>query len=101
MGRLILNPCAITNFTINIVKENANLDVIHLTIDTEDGSLKYRICCDDREPNLLSIQNQLNAGLSQVLNGNVDIELREYIERDYLFIKYPNGVTKQYTARKI
>lgn len=101
MGRLISNPCEITNFSTDIVTESANFDVIHLTIDTEDGPLKYRICCDDREPSLSTIQKDLNAGLSQVVNGNVDIEFSEYPERSYLFIKYPNGVTKQYTATKI
>lgn len=101
MGRLIFNPCAITDYSVNIVQENPNFQVIHLTIVSEDQTLKYRIWADEREPNLSSIQNDLNAGLSKACSEDTDIEVTEYTARDYLFVKYPNGISKQYSARKI
>lgn len=101
MGRLIFNPCAIISYSVTTVQENPELQVIHLTIVSEDQTLKYRIWADEREPNLSSILAELNAGFSNARNGNSDIEVTEYTERDYLFVKYPNGISKQYSARKI
>lgn len=101
MGRLIFNPCKIIKFDVRIVKEDENSEVIHLTIETEDDCLKYRICSDKREPDLSLIQRDLNAGLAKVLEEDADVEIREYMERDYLFVRYPDGTSKQYTAQKI
>ena len=101
MGRLIFNPCEITNFDVRIVKEREDFEVIHLTIETEDNCLKYRVCSDEREPDLSLIQRDLYSGLSKVRDDNADIEIEEYMQRDYLFVRYPDGTSKQYTARKI
>ena len=101
MGRLIFNPCEIIDFDICVVKEREDFEVIHLTIKTEDGCLKYRICSDEREPNLSMIQRELNSGLSKARDDDADIEITEYMERDYLFVRYPDGTSKQYTAQKI
>ncbi|MEQ2355760.1 hypothetical protein [Pseudoalteromonas piscicida] len=99
MGNFNLNSGQIQEYKVQVVTENhpnGKLDVIHLLINSEYYSVKYRICTDERHPDLKVIEQNLLQGLN-----SGDFGINEYLERSYIFVNYPSGSTAQYTANKI
>jgi hypothetical protein len=94
----------IEEFTINKVKEKHETgihEVLHLSITTDMSLIQYRICPDYRAPDIEIIRNDLKKGLTAAKNPDIHFGINEYFERNYIFIEYPNGESKQYTANKL
>ncbi|HNZ28075.1 MAG TPA: hypothetical protein PK385_04350 [Spirochaetota bacterium] len=100
MGYLNLNSGTIQNFSVSQVAESSDLIVVHVTIDTDLGTTKYRIC-EDTRATIKDIINDFNNGLNTAKSSDADFYINEYQERDYIFVTFPNGETKQYTAKRI
>jgi hypothetical protein len=99
MGYFIRNKGDISDYSINFTEEATNFSVIHLLIETDRGSITYRICSDSRQPDLNRIYSDLDSALTYVMNNeNAEFEINEYLERNYIFVTYPDGKTLQYTA---
>jgi len=102
MGYLLLNTGLISSFTVERINESENYSVIHLSIHTDVSSVSYRICADTRQPNLDDIYEDLKNTLELVMNEEDSyFKINEYLERNYVFITYPDGRIAQYTANKI
>lgn len=102
MGYFIRNKGCISDYTIEIIKESENFSSIRLAIVTDICSISYRVCADSRHPDLQEIYSDLAEALAFVKeNENAVFEISEFLERAYIFITYPNGNTRQYTAQKL
>lgn len=104
MGNLNLNSGEIQVYDVQVVTENNQYgknDVIYLSITSEYDIVKYRICKDERNPDLNVIAENLSKGLLAAEQDSGDFGINEYLERSYIFVKYPNGSTAQYTANRI
>ena len=104
MGNLNINSGQIQAYSVQVVTENnpsGTIDVIHLSITSEYDNVKYRICTDERHPDLKVIEQDLLQGLATAHQGTADFGINEYLARSYIFVSYPNGSTAQYTADKI
>ena len=104
MGYFHLNSDKIQGFDVRLVKETANgltFDVILMNIVTGYINVTYRICDDDRHPDINKIKGDLELGLNQAAASNLPFGVNEYPERDYIFVTYPGGQTAQYTAKRI
>ena len=104
MGQLNFNSGLIQDYSVDIVQETSDdhtFGVIYMSITSETVNLKYRISSDERHPDLNVIHQDLNAGLSQAVNSELPFGINEYHERTYIFITYPNGDIKQYTANRL
>jgi hypothetical protein len=101
MGKFGVNYGKIQGFEIKEIQETPDCKVLHLGVYNDAGWTKYRICDDIREPDLNLIRKNLEEGLTQAQSTDKDFMINEYIERDYIFVKYPNGETKQYSAQRV
>ncbi|WMN84135.1 hypothetical protein [Vibrio parahaemolyticus] len=104
MGNFNLNSGQIQAYNVQVVTENhpnGAFDVIHLSITSEYHIVNYRICNDERHPDLKVIEQNLLQGLTAAHQGSGDFGINEYLERSYIFVNYPNGSTAQYTANRI
>lgn len=102
MGYLHLNSGLISDYSVEIVNESNDYRVIHLSIYTDVSIVSYRICTDTRQPNIDNIYRNLNDALLSVkTNANISLNINEYLERNYIFITYPDGNIIQYTASRI
>ncbi|WP_100915739.1 hypothetical protein [Pseudoalteromonas spongiae] len=104
MGNFNLNSGQIQAYDVKVVTEtrgNSTFDAIHLSITSEYYSVNYRICNDERHPDLKVIEQNLLQGLKATHQGTGDFSINEYLERSYIFVSYPNGSTSQYTANRI
>ncbi len=89
----------IQNHNVEKTTENFqgnDIYVIHLTIKSENISYKFRICVDDREPDLDKTKKRLESELKESLENYKKFEVTKYKERNYLFI---NGT--QYTGKQL
>ena len=93
------NPGNIQHYEIDNVSD-ASIEVKIFT-DSPKGEHVYIISKDTRHPDLEVIKSEIRNGLQIVKNNGGDIEFHEYVERDYIFVKFPSGQEKQYTGRKI
>lgn len=93
------NPGSIEDYNINDVND-VSIEVSIFT-DSSKGEHIYRISKDDRHPDLQAIKNEINNGLQIAKNNGGDIEFHEYGERDYIFVRFPDGRQEQYTGRRI
>jgi len=102
MGYLVLSSYSrglLQNYDIKIDKNNAGVDNIFLTIYTNVNVIRYIIWSDRRHPDLNLIYNDLINGLNRAKNSaNIVFEISEDPERMYIFVTYPDGITKQYSA---
>ena len=80
--------------TTEKLKEIA-FDVVHLTVVSEGRTYKYRVCADDREPDLDVTKNRLEEELKNSIENFEKFEVKNK-EREYLFIN-----KKQYTGRQL
>lgn len=104
MGKLNFNSGLILEYSVNIIQETNDrrtFNVIHMNITSETIDLKYRISSDDNHPDLNIICQELNSGLNQAFNSELPFGISEYSERMYIFITYPDGNTKKYTAVRL
>ncbi len=63
---------------------------------------KYRIWKDERHPDIFEVARHLNAGLTEAKATFSKIEVREYLERMYVFIELPIKYhSDQYSAEAI
>jgi hypothetical protein len=98
----LLSYGIIQDFEITEFYEGNNHKVLHLSIQTDFATMKYRICSDKREPDLNVIKNDIyNVLLKAKNNKEINFTIGEFTERYYLFIKYENDKTKQYTGNRI
>jgi hypothetical protein len=102
MGYLDLNSGIIQEYNVEEIVEAPNSRVLHLTIFTEFGLAKYRICEDSNEGPLEVIRDDLSKALSQAIKSrSAHFGINEFKERYYLFMKFPDGSLKQYTGGKM
>jgi hypothetical protein len=101
MGYFDLNSGTIQDFKVEEIVEESDFKVLHLTIETDLGTVKYRICADLNEGPLGVIRNNLNEALDQVKNSENRFGINEYLVRDYIFITFPDGNIKKYTAQRL
>jgi len=103
MGYFDLNSGTIADFKVQefIEKENDNFKVLHLTIETNLAVTKYRICADRNEGPLEVIKDNLNEAKEQVKNSESRFGINEFLERNYIFVTYPDGKVKKYTAQRL
>lgn len=73
-----------------------DVDVVHLTVDSEGRIYKFRVCADDREPDLEKTVRRLEAELKDSVENYKKFEVTKYKEREYLFIN-----ATQYTGRQL
>ena len=78
---------------------------VTIIIDTLEATivLKYRIAPDTNQPELSQIKKDFEEGLRLAKENNSNnISIEEYLERSYIFVKFPNvDSTKKYTAQRI
>ncbi|RDF08380.1 hypothetical protein [Haemophilus sputorum] len=100
---------SVKDFTISRCKnENGGENVI-VEIKTEIAKkFKYALSADTRQPSLKWIEDLLTKGLTYARDNFSKIDISEYLERDYVFIKFPKEAVKdfgfistQFTARKV
>ncbi len=72
-----------------------NVDVVHLTVEFEDRTYKFRVCADVREPDLDETTKRLKSELKNSIENHEKFEVKNK-ERNYLFI---NGI--QYTGKQL
>lgn len=99
------NGSSIKSYSVDIIKvksENSEkmIDVINLTITTEDGNFNYHINKDTREPDLQQICKHINESLRKAKEDCLNVEVSEYPERFYLFFEIQRNGQKQYTGRR-
>ncbi|HAT1514645.1 TPA: hypothetical protein I8W54_003013 [Morganella morganii] len=103
----------VVSFNVTVVKNTKGHDHIELSLDLLNSSgnpkkVAYRLN-DDTRHSLPQMVQDLNDGLNLAVSRSIKIEIGEYLERMYIFIKLPflesNGkiVKKQlqYTAHKL
>lgn len=101
MGRLHLNSGELGEGNLKLITEDDGFQVLHLELKSEKAHVKYRICHDTREPDLILIKNDIQDTLDDVLGTEKDLVIDEYLERSYIYITLKDGTYKQYTAQKI
>jgi hypothetical protein len=101
MGYFDLNPETIEDFKVEEVVVSPGFKVIDLTIETDKQTVKYRICADSNQGPLEVIKDNLNEALNQVRNSESRFGITEYLVRHYIYVTFPDGNIKQYTAKKI
>lgn len=105
MGKLHVNSGIIQQFNVSLHQETysdgGNFNVVHLEVLSESVHVKYRVCADTRNPDINIIKNDLESGLNQAASSSFSFEISEYLERNYIFVTYPNGTIIQYTASRI
>lgn len=104
MGTLYLNTGEILSFKAHLKTENVRdyiFNVINLEVVSSTARVKYRISSDERHPDINIIQQDLDEGLHEAQSTNASFEISEYLIRNYILITYPNGKTKQYTAKRL
>jgi len=62
-----------------------DVEVIHLTVES-DKIYKYRVCKDDRHPDLNGIKDRLEKELKSSIEEHEKFSVKKYKERNYLFI---------------
>lgn len=95
----------LASIEIDVVTENhpsGNLDVIHFKLVTFANKIKtYRISADTRHPDLGRIHQHLLNVRNEINNNFAKMEISEYLERMYIFVKCTGFEQVQYTANKI
>jgi hypothetical protein len=102
MGYFDLNSRTIEDFKVEVVEEGS-YKVIHLSIESEMPTIKYRICADLRQGPLEVIKNNLYEALNQVKNSERDhFGIYEDVQKgNSIFVIFPDGSKKQYTAQRL
>lgn len=101
MGYFDLNSGTIQDFKVEEIVEENNYKVLHLTIETDMATVKYRICADLNEAPLEGIRDNLNEALNQIKNNEGRFGINEYLVRHYIYITFPDGNVKKYTAQRL
>lgn len=101
MGKLHYGSGELVEYSTDIITESNDYQVIHLTLTSETKDLRYRISPDTRASDIQVIKRELDDALEVVTTTDENIEISENLERDYIFITFPSGVRKQYTAQLI
>ena len=95
----------LASIDINVVTEkhpSGDLDVIHFKLKTvAHKTKKYRICTDDRHPDLGRIHQHLLDVKNEIQTNFAKMEISEYLERMYILVKCTGFEQVQYTAQKI
>lgn len=79
----------VNNYSVQIVGND-----VHVDIDTDRKKPhSYRIWADTRHPNIDDIARRLDQSLAQAKQLGSKIEVREFLERMYVFID-----SEQYSA---
>jgi hypothetical protein len=101
MGYFGINVGEIGGFEVEEIVEGGDHKVLHLSITNYSGLTKYRIHSDTREPDLNLIKKNLEEGFQLAKDTDNKIIIHEYLQRAYIFVEYPNGETKQYSAQRL
>lgn len=62
-----------------------DVEVIHLTVES-DKVYKFRVCKDDRHPDLNVTKDRLEKELKSSIEKYENFSVKKYKERNYLFI---------------
>jgi len=95
----------VNNYSI-AVKDNGNgylniyLEASLLNSSSNVTQRLYRISDDVRHPDLTQIYNHLDSGFRYAMQNSLNVEISEFSERMYLFIKTPGNAQMQYSGRR-
>lgn len=102
MGKFNLNCGVIEGYSVKIVDEGEGHKVIILKIVSETEEVEYRICADDREPDLNKTHKDLQSALQKAKNEDEeDFAIDEFPERDYVYVSDSDGKRRQYTGQRL
>lgn len=99
MKNLKTSGSKIESYKVDKITEKRNevdVDVVHLTVVSEGRTYMYRVCSDERAPDLDATKKRLEEELENSKENYEKFEVKKYKEREYLFI---NGT--QYTGRQL
>jgi hypothetical protein len=99
----------VLDFSIHREKRENDIEEVILEIKTEIAKkFKYALSEDTRQPTLEWIEKLLTTGLTYAKKQHIKIDINEYLERNYLFIRFPKDaieslgyVDSQFTAVRV
>lgn len=77
---------------------NLYLDIALQNAASNQSQRQYRIASDTRHPDLYQIASHLNNGFQHAMLNQLSVEISEFKERMYLFIKTPGCDPMQYSG---
>lgn len=104
--KLKSNGKSIDEYQVTIEKftdsqKNEEHERIALSIKAEGFYYNYKIYKDTREPDILFIINTLENNIKRAITEYLNIEISEYTDRQYLFIKFQDIGQTQYTGNRV
>lgn len=84
----------LTSYSLEPLEQEIILEITFL-----NGSAKYLIHCDSREPNLYNIETFISNYFDDVLGNNKTAYVEEFLRRDYIYIGEGES-RRQFTAQK-
>lgn len=92
------NGKSTTSFLTGYSLDPLEQDLI-LEINFPNGSVKYLIHTDRREPNMYNIEKFISDYFDNALNNSLTAHVEEFLRRDYIYIG-DNELRRQFTAQK-
>ena len=75
--------------------------IVFLTLDTNEGSVKYRLWAERDAPSSIVITRYLHQEISAVMDKNGTLDIREDPERSFLHIGRHLGPQKRFSGERI
>ena len=75
-------------------------NTVFLTLDTDKGSIKYRLCVDANAPSSIVITQYLKQEINTVMSGNGTLYVRENPVRDYLHIGHTRSNQRKFEGQR-
>lgn len=82
------------------VESGETYEKISLDITVDSIVYSYEIHRDDRHPDINRIKYHLESSLTKAQSEMLNVTIREYKERDYLFVDFQDIGQQQYTGRR-
>jgi len=104
--KLNTNGSTILSFSVNVENVQSKhvdtkLKIIALRIGTNDGEFIYKIHSDTRVQNLTKAKEHIKSSIQKAKTDFLNIEISEYIERNYLFFEVQNIGGQQYSGFRV
>lgn len=77
------------------------IEIVFLSITTDEGIFEYEIYPDTRHPSVISIRDHIESLLNRAIQDYLNVEITEYKERTYLFLTVQKNPQEQYTGIRI
>lgn len=102
--QLKANGSKITNIFVEIVPFEKTPTKIYtnisLKIVADNINYSYEIYSDERHKDLEQIKCDLHSSITKAQSEMLNVEIIEYADRDYLFVKIQDIGQNQYTGRR-